>query len=375
MQIRHVEFIKKGYCYVKEGDCGIMIGMMLKGGDDIIMVVQSSEVDNANRHGILLEVVQILTDLNLVITKSYISSDGGWFMDEGGYAITDVERLSRIKEPLRNVLGSSHCKEAKTEVSHVAAHLERRLHQIMFDDRDYDYEQVGFEEDEDIRQRSNVSVLNWYDKDYSIISVRSKDRPKLPFDTVCTLTDMQYVVFHGSVDAQGPKTYQEYYIRHVNGSPIKSKVERQRVIQYLEAAIKRRVSEGLKLELCTTDRAGLLFDVLLESSARTVTQAEVITRGGKAVYIFYVCNASGYTVDAKTIESIRLAIGQTILKVKGNNSKERKQKMAQESQSRFLFGGLFKSYLNLRILLLLNQFASNFTDLIIGFFCKNNQKA
>jgi hypothetical protein len=38
-------------------------------------------VDSANEYGILLEVVQILTDLNLTITKAYISSDGGWFMD------------------------------------------------------------------------------------------------------------------------------------------------------------------------------------------------------------------------------------------------------------------------------------------------------
>lgn len=34
-----------------------------------------------NKPGILLEVVQILTDLDLIITKAYISSDGGWFMD------------------------------------------------------------------------------------------------------------------------------------------------------------------------------------------------------------------------------------------------------------------------------------------------------
>jgi hypothetical protein len=39
------------------------------------------QVDSANKHGILLEVVQILTDLNLIILKAYISSDGGWFMD------------------------------------------------------------------------------------------------------------------------------------------------------------------------------------------------------------------------------------------------------------------------------------------------------
>ncbi|XP_050156163.1 ACT domain-containing protein ACR4-like [Malus sylvestris] len=39
-------------------------------------------IDNrANKHGILLEVVEVLTDLNLIVTKAYISSDGGWFMD------------------------------------------------------------------------------------------------------------------------------------------------------------------------------------------------------------------------------------------------------------------------------------------------------
>jgi hypothetical protein len=36
---------------------------------------------SANRHGILLSVVQVLTDLELAISKAYISSDGEWFMD------------------------------------------------------------------------------------------------------------------------------------------------------------------------------------------------------------------------------------------------------------------------------------------------------
>jgi len=34
-----------------------------------------------NKQGLLLEVVQVLTDLNLIISKSYISSDAVWFMD------------------------------------------------------------------------------------------------------------------------------------------------------------------------------------------------------------------------------------------------------------------------------------------------------
>lgn len=394
------------------------------------------KVDSANKHGILLEVVQVLTDLNLIITKAYISSDGGWFMDvfnvtdqdgnkvtdegildyirkslgqescfassmrsvgvkpstdhtaieltgsdrpgllsevsavlthlkcnvvsaevwthntraaavmqvtdeETGWAITDPERLSRIKQLLCNVLkGSNKSRGAKTVVSHGITHTERRLHQMMFADRDYE------RADNDVldgNQRPNVSVVNWYDKDYSVVTIRSKDRPKLLFDTVCTLTDMQYVVFHANIDAEGPEAYQEYYIRHVDGSPVKSDAERQRVIQCLEAAIERRVSEGLKLELCTTDRVGLLSDVtrIFRENSLTVTRAEVATKAGKAVNIFYVRDASGYPVDSKTIDSIRQTIGQTILKVK--NCPEDSKPVPQESPTRFLFSGLFKS--------------------------------
>jgi hypothetical protein len=39
------------------------------------------KVDSVNKQGLLLEVVQVMTDLNLFISKSYISSDAEWFMD------------------------------------------------------------------------------------------------------------------------------------------------------------------------------------------------------------------------------------------------------------------------------------------------------
>lgn len=101
--------------------------------------------------------------------------------------------------------------------------------------------------------------------------------------------------------------------------------------------------QGLKLELCTTDRVGLLSDVtrIFRENSLTVTRAEVSTRGGKAINTFYVRGASGYPVDTKIIDSIRQAIGQTILKVKGNP--EELNQATQESPTRFLFGGLFKS--------------------------------
>lgn len=40
------------------------------------------------------------------------------------------------------------------------------------------------------------------------MKIRSKDRTKLLFDTICMLTDMKYVVFHESVDAEGTEAFQ-----------------------------------------------------------------------------------------------------------------------------------------------------------------------
>ncbi|RAL37590.1 hypothetical protein DM860_000284 [Cuscuta australis] len=398
------------------------------------------QVDSANKHGILLQVVQILTDLNLLITKAYICSDGGWFMDvfnvtnqegnkitdeavldyirkslgpdsyfassmrrsvgvtpamdhtsieligndrpgllsevsavltnlecnvvnaevwthntraaaimqvtdkDSGGPVSDPERLSVIKKLLCNVLkGSNRSRDAKTHVAHGVTHADRRLHQLMFADRDYERSSDDLGNGQD---RPNVSVVNWQDKDYSVVTVHCKDRPKLLFDIICTLTDMQYVVFHGSVDTIGAEARQEYCIRHVDGSPVKSEAERQRVIQCLEAAILRRVSEGLKLELCTTDRTGLLSDVtrIFRENSLSVTRAEVKTRCGKAFNAFYVRDASGYPVDPKIVESVRQTIGQTILRVKGNSDGVNPGAGTQESPTtRFLFGGLFKS--------------------------------
>ncbi|XP_010527985.1 PREDICTED: ACT domain-containing protein ACR5 [Tarenaya hassleriana] len=411
--------------------------------NDVCKKATVVKVDSVNRPGILLEVVQVLTDLNLSIRKAYISSDGGWFMDvfnvtnqdgnkvtdelvldyirkslgpescfmssmrsvgvkqstdftvieltgsdrpgllselsavlrdlrcnvvnaeiwthntraaaivqitdeETGFAITDQERLSKIKRHLGNVLmgGNSRTHEAKTMVSSLeVTHTDRRLHQMMFADRDYEQDN---DEDGGVdkvgRLRPDVDVVNWHDRDYSIVTIRSKDRPKLLFDTVFTLTDMKYVVFHANIDAEGPEAHQEYYVRHTDGSPVKSEAERERVIKCLRAAIQRRVSEGLKLELCTTDRVGLLSSVtrIFRENSLTVTRAEVKTRGGKALNTFYVSDASGYTVDPKTIDSIRQVIGQTILKVKGD-AEENLKLASQESPTRFLFGSLFKS--------------------------------
>ncbi|KAF8400005.1 hypothetical protein HHK36_015878 [Tetracentron sinense] len=395
------------------------------------------KVDSANKHGSLLEVVQVLTDMNLTIRRAYISSDGEWFMDvfhvidqdgnklsedevteriqqslgprarslrslqrsvgvqaaaehttieltgrdrpgllseifavlanlkcnvvaaevwthnsrmasvvyitdeANGIPIDDPDRLAKIKQLLLYVLkGDRDKRSANTAVSVVETHTERRLHQMMYADRDYDGENVDDGPTGD-RSKPLVTVEDCADKGYTVVNLRCQDRPKLLFDTVCTLTDMQYVVFHATVIAEGPEAYQEYYIRHMDGCPISSEAERQRVIHCLEAAIQRRISEGIRLELCGEDRVGLLSDVtrIFRENGLSVTQAEVTTKGSQAVNAFYVTDASGNPVKSETIEAVRSEIGQTILCVKDDIY----SKSPPQESGRFSLGNLFRS--------------------------------
>jgi UTP:GlnB (protein PII) uridylyltransferase len=86
----------------------------------------------------------------------------------------------------------------------------------------------------------SVSVESWAERGYSVVTVQCPDRPKLLYDVVCTLTDMDYLVFHGTIDTNCGEARQEFYIRHADGSPISSEAEMQRVSQCLQDAIERR---------------------------------------------------------------------------------------------------------------------------------------
>ncbi|KAK4788013.1 hypothetical protein SAY86_019332 [Trapa natans] len=406
------------------------------------------KVDSANKRGSLLEVVQVLTDMNLIIHRAYISSDGEWFMDvfhvtdqngnklaqddvadriqqslgprvrsfratrspvgvqatveqttieltgrdrpgllsevfavladlkcnvvaaevwthnsrmasvvyitdeaTGGSIDDDPERLERVKLLLLYVLkGDLDKRTANTAVSVGSTHTGRRLHQLMYADRDYDMAGDSGRGSGGGRERVKplVTAENCRDKGYTVVNLRCHDRPKLIFDTVCTLTDMEYVVYHGTVIAEGPEAYQEYFIRHMDGYPINSEAERLRLINCLEAAIKRRTSEGIRLELCCEDRVGLLSDVtrIFRENGLVVRRAEVTTRGSQAVNAFYVTDSSGMPVKEETIEAVRNEIGHSVLRVSDESHRKKKQQAAHETSSsagKFSLGTLFRS--------------------------------
>uniref|UniRef100_J3MUR4 ACT domain-containing protein ACR n=1 Tax=Oryza brachyantha TaxID=4533 RepID=J3MUR4_ORYBR len=247
------------------------------------------KVDSANKYGTLLEVVQVLTDLKLTIKRAYISSDGEWFMDvfhvvdQEGNKLYDCQVIDRI------------------ELSLGAGSLSFRAPE----------RSVGVEAEAEAAQTA--------------IELIGKDRPGLLSEVFAVLTDLkcnivasEYVVFHGTVIAEGSEAYQEYYIRHLDDSPVTSGVEREHLRRCLEAAIQRRNTDGVRLELCCEDRVGLLSDVtrIFREHGLSVTHAEVATRAARAANVFYVVDASGEAVQAQAVEAVRAEIGEQVLFVR-----------------------------------------------------------
>ncbi|PHT65218.1 ACT domain-containing protein ACR6 [Capsicum annuum] len=143
------------------------------------------------------------------------------------------------------------------------------------------------------------SYLHYFslEKDYNVITMRSRDRPKLLFDIVCSLTGMQYVVFHGVVHIRKMEAYQEFYIQHIDGLPISS--------------------EGPELELCTEDRLGLLSHItrILRKNGLCAERAEISTFLSRMPKIHFFINVAGNPMDQNTVDSICEQVGPNILSI------------------------------------------------------------
>lgn len=174
----------------------------------------SIELTCTDRPGLLSEVCAVLADLgcNVVSAEAWTHNTRAaavvHITDKlTGHPIEDPERLSTIKKLLCNLLrGNSSNSNAKMAVSVALTHTERRLHQLMFDDRDF--ERIGAGEEGEKQSRPEVVVSDCAERDYTAVTIRCRDRPKLLFDTICTLTDMQYVVFHGTFSSESSEAYQ-----------------------------------------------------------------------------------------------------------------------------------------------------------------------
>ncbi|KAK8710334.1 hypothetical protein V6N13_145664 [Hibiscus sabdariffa] len=441
------------------------------------------KVDSVNRHGILLEMVQVLTDLDLVISKSYICSDGGWLMDvfhvrdqlgkkitdetlalciqqelcdtrrrggirkelqtclkrklgpyhvsmehtaweitgrdrpglmsdisaalyELGCNITSVvawthngrmaciiqvedgvkggpitvpKRQAQVQEKLESVVEAHHDENGDkrsvrlTGPAAGTTHTERRLHQLMYADRDYEPYQGcdGSCRHRNWCDKTHVTVETCREKRYSVVNLRSRDRNKLLFDTVCALTDMQYVVFHAAINSNGSMAnqvinskeilatvsnvvrshvhhFQEYFIRKQDGSSLVSERERCQLTQCLIAAIERRDSSGLRVDICSEDKMGLLREVMrvFRENGLWIARTEIGTDGERASGCFYVRNAVGNDASPRMVELVRQQIGGSVMVVHKSGASSSSSSTSEiDEKPRFSLGNLLWSQL------------------------------
>lgn len=177
---------------------------------------------------------------------------------------------------------------------------------------------------------------------YWVVTTACRDRPKLLFDTLCTLADLDYDVFHAAVDAApGGAATQEFFVRPRHGVPDFDADRADQLAALVGASIVRRFPRGLKVHVRSLDRYGCLASLtaVLRASGLTVTRAKVRTfaaaggdpaapgtppappgtpgAGGGSGHTFYVMGAGGAPPDRAAVEAACAAAGGRLVDAAG----------------------------------------------------------
>lgn len=102
----------------------------------------------------------------------------------------------------------------------------------------------------DVQHKIEVSSCRPY-RNYWFVRIACCDRLKLLFDLVCTFVDLDYDVFHASLDTDAGNSIVEFYIRPRLGSSEFDEAKGQRLAQMLKHAIFRRVPKGVPIRMVT----------------------------------------------------------------------------------------------------------------------------
>ena len=275
------------------------------------------EVWGCDKPGLLSEITRLLVDNKLDLSNALV-----WTHKNRFAMILSLGEPMKVKEAkeLQHYLMTSL--EGAEELAGTGElwiqvkpdvperHLERRLHSLM----------IQNEPMEELEAHSGVDVDIYFENDsgYTVVRVESPDRPRLMFDTVCTLSETFVDVIHGCVEVKEGLYSQEYFVKHSNGDCITSEKHMLLLKQHLVASAVRRNPTGLKVEVTCQDRVGLLADITKELSKAglNVTLASAVrgdTPGTSSRETFYVTSASGGPACKKTVEQCCQQIGGTFI--------------------------------------------------------------
>lgn len=106
-----------------------------------------------------------------------------------------------------------------------------------------------------VRMQPDIKVTYAPARKYWFVRLICFDRNKLLFDLVCTFVDLDFDIYHATLDAEevdgSGKSTMEFYVRPRLGGPDYDAVKGRRLAEMLRAAILRRLPKGLKLHVQT----------------------------------------------------------------------------------------------------------------------------
>lgn len=149
--------------------------------------------------------------------------------------------------------------------------------------------------------------------------------PQLLFDTVCTLADMRYDVYHATIDSNNGKAFQEYFLRPCLGDAIWDEMRAAQLRAMLEVAVERRFPQGLKVHVHSVNRFGLLASLsrVLFENRLSIRRAVVKTHDGNAsAHTFYVMDASGAPPNRERVEQACHMIGGKLVEAGSEPTEE-----------------------------------------------------
>lgn len=305
------------------------------------------EASGVDRPGLLADLMQLMTqngcDVRSAAVWTYRQRVAFVFsVTEKGRPIADEAKTRRLNEMMSEIIASSKGSHTVRSIKlRGVVHHDRRLHQLMLEDdiSDWRSKHGGESTETDMggslaspfESGSEKAVVEAsfrspkYDKplidishfshsNYWTVNIKCRDRTKLLLDTVCTLADMNYDIYHATIDADNEGyAHQEYFIRPRSGEGEFNPREARLVKAMLEASIERRFPKGMKVHVRSIDRFGCMAALTrqLHEAGLSVTRAKVRTyaTSNSSGHTLYVMNAKGGPPDREQLQNALLNCG------------------------------------------------------------------
>eukprot|EP01023_Acetabularia_acetabulum_P027109 TRINITY_DN25664_c1_g1_i1.p1 TRINITY_DN25664_c1_g1~~TRINITY_DN25664_c1_g1_i1.p1 ORF type:complete len:525 (-),score=87.52 TRINITY_DN25664_c1_g1_i1:154-1728(-) len=312
------------------------------------------ELSGSDRPGLLADITSFLSDNGCDVRSAAVWTHNGrvafvFSVTEQGLPVKDQQKLKALQKRMLEKIQVEDRDNATIDYSSVTGmvHHERRLHKLLLQEerKRWKKQQSSLENftdsEEDVYETTqsdsgtatiaphspNSTLLSTYEslqkphvriqkdhqRGYWFVEVTCKDRTKLFFDTVCTLSDLDSDIYHASIDERTGIGYQEYYVRPRWGKGDFLEEKAAELKHMLEMSIARRHPKGIKINVHGSDQFGLLAELtrVLGQASLCITRAKAMTWVDKGAcdHTLYVLHTNGSLPNKEVVEQACYNIG------------------------------------------------------------------